>query len=360
MLAHIAKSAAESSYITDRDAITSFRQLTCRAKDVLEEAQTLIRSKLVTNPESLNDESVQVKIRKVRFLWEENKLAEINARLSDVHQSMAGAINSISVSEIQRMRMTLENVQFRLVAFDDRYRQASEATAAGRVYEIDETSRSLAVDDDSSAHTPVESAEPSVALPPQLDTETISALGQFATHQDSLPEETTSSSTQIQVEVTVAEDLLSICGCSCHTPLAVRTPAWLGNAVGVLLVRWYRSPGACVRCSIRACKAERRQTLSTRYFFPWWMMRRLVDFEAGWRSTQRLALTLRTTNVIPDDSTVFLFAQHNNIDGIKRLFEQRLASPFDVSLRGRTPLHVRGILHIHHVPDVSATKTCMT
>jgi len=36
-----------------------------------------------------------------------------------------------------------------------------------------------------------------------------------------------------------------------------------------------------------------------------------------------------------------MLAQHGNIQGMKRLFEQKLASPFDISLeKGSSALHV--------------------
>lgn len=67
MLVHIATNADDSSSVTDQDASKSFQPLICRAKKVLDEAQTLIKSKLVINPESLDDEGIEVRIRTVRF-----------------------------------------------------------------------------------------------------------------------------------------------------------------------------------------------------------------------------------------------------------------------------------------------------
>jgi hypothetical protein len=71
------------------------------------------------------------------------------------------------------------------------------------------------------------------------------------------------------------------------------------------------------------------------------MMGRLVEFESSWNASHKLKLSLRTSGIIPDNSLVFLYAQHNKLDGMKRLFSEHLASPFDISSKGRTPLHVR-------------------
>ncbi len=145
----------------------------------------------------------------------------------------------------------------------------------------------------------------------------------------------------VQVDVAVTQDKVSdICGCRCHAPLALTTPGWIGNAIGSLLVQWYKSSKACERCSRGPCKVLERGALLTRYYFPKWAMWRLIELESAWTSSQMVSVSLRTARVIPDNSPIFMHVQHNNLDGVKRLFEQKLASPFDVSFKGRTPLHV--------------------
>lgn len=85
---------------------------------------------------------------------------------------MTRDLSSISVIKLQTLRMTLDKVQFRLVEFGDRHRQLSEATAAGRVYEIDETSQSSFSGDLPSAHSSVDDAEPLIVPPLPLNTGT--------------------------------------------------------------------------------------------------------------------------------------------------------------------------------------------
>lgn len=144
----------------------------------------------------------------------------------------------------------------------------------------------------------------------------------------------------VDATVTFKESLREVCGCPCHSPVTLETPNWLGNAVGTVLVNWYRNPHPCVRCSRRSCKASKPSLLRTRYYFPWWLCRRFIEFQGAWVASQEVVSSLRTQRTIPNDSQVFLLAQHNNIEDMKRLLELRLASPFDVSESGRTPLHV--------------------
>jgi hypothetical protein len=150
-----------------------------------------------------------------------------------------------------------------------------------------------------------------------------------------------SNKRHVRVEMTVEQDVISsVCSCSCHWPSAMKTPNWLANAVGTLLIRWQRSPQTCKRPSCKTCSKMTQKTMRLQYYLPWWMMGHIIQLESGYNAARRLAISFRTSYVVPEDSTVFLLAQHNNLDGIRKLFSQGLASPFDVSPTGRTPLHV--------------------
>jgi hypothetical protein len=52
-------------------------------------------------------------------------------------------------------------------------------------------------------------------------------------------------------------------------------------------------------------------------------------------------ISLSVPRVIPDDGPILSFAVQGNLDGIKSLFSQGIASPYDVGFNnGRTALHV--------------------
>ena len=180
-----------------------------------------------------------------------------------------------------------------------------------------------------------------------LRSDTIAGASDDSYDADQVPELVLApASEHVQVELNVSQsDFSKICGCVCHVPLAIKTPSWVGNAVGMLLVRWYTNPQECAYCRRRKCDTVQKDTISARYFFPMWMVSRFIELESAWTSSKRLSLSLRTSRVIPDDSHIFTYTQHNNLEGVKRLFRQGLASPFDISTKGRTPLHVSGPSH---------------
>ncbi|XMA18428.1 hypothetical protein WAI453_011219 [Rhynchosporium graminicola] len=51
-------------------------------------------------------------------------------------------------------------------------------------------------------------------------------------------------------------------------------------------------------------------------------------------------MSLATPRVVPDNSDIFVYAVRGDIAGMKSLFEQRIASPFDIGVgTGRSALH---------------------
>ena len=135
---------------------------------------------------------------------------------------------------------------------------------------------------------------------------------------------------------------ITLCSCSCHSTLALKTPQWLGAAIGTLLVRYTRASfEPCQSCGQKPCGGGSNSTFKTHYYFPAWLLRQMMCVQLSWNSLNGHSVSLKTSRIISSNSNIFLFAQHGNIEGIKRLFEQKLASPFDISLEeGRSALHV--------------------
>lgn len=132
--------------------------------------------------------------------------------------------------------------------------------------------------------------------------------------------------------------------CKYHTSLNIRSPRWLGTAIGRVLIHYSSGTAPkCLNCSSKSCRGSSRNTIRSMYYFPGWIMRRMISIQMSWNQVYRLdTFTLTAPRVISTNSSVFLFAQHGNIEGMQRLFSEHLASPFDISLEeGRSPLHVR-------------------
>lgn len=136
----------------------------------------------------------------------------------------------------------------------------------------------------------------------------------------------------------------SPCNCNCHAPTALRSPQWLGSAVGTLQISYSRATtGPCRPCSRRSCNHDPESLFQSRYYFPPWMLHRMLSLHCKWDALGGCTFALKTPRAVSSRSTVFTLAQHGNIGGMQRLFEQRLASPYDISIEeGRSALHVSG------------------
>ena len=136
--------------------------------------------------------------------------------------------------------------------------------------------------------------------------------------------------------------LIRSCSCNCHTTRALKTPQWLGSAVGTLSIQYnHTASQSCKACNRRSCDNVSDNVLKTQFYFPSWFLHRMMAVQLSWSPMSGHTISLRTPRSISSKSNIFMLAQHGNIQGMQRLFEQRLASPFDISLdEGRSALHV--------------------
>ena len=132
------------------------------------------------------------------------------------------------------------------------------------------------------------------------------------------------------------------CNCNCHAPTAVRTPQWLGSVFGSLLVSYSKtSSEPCRACSRQSCKNDNNNDFHGRYYFPPWLLHRMFSVQYTWSTLGNCNFALRTPRAVSSRSTVFTLAQHGNIKGMQRLFDDKKASPYDISIEeGRSALHV--------------------
>ena len=126
------------------------------------------------------------------------------------------------------------------------------------------------------------------------------------------------------------------CSCVCHARVQMQTPSLLHYLVGSLFVGYTGFPGMTPNCNERSCSRQTKVTGQFSYYFPTWLLARVFMGNI----TPAPELLLRVAKVIPNRSSVFHYAMLGNVDGIKRLFAERLASPFDVADSGSSVLHV--------------------
>lgn len=164
-----------------------------------------------------------------------------------------------------------------------------------------------------------------------------------AHEHDMVDQEQTSLAKSLNLATRIHPIGSALCSCNCHAQLAVRTPQWLGSTFGSLLISYSRpSPESCRACSRKSCSDNTESSFRSRYYFPPWMLHRMFSFRCIWNPLSGCNISLKTPRAVSSRSMVFTLAQHGNIRGMQRLFEQREASPYDISIEeGRSALHVR-------------------
>jgi hypothetical protein len=161
-----------------------------------------------------------------------------------------------------------------------------------------------------------------------------------------------SSSTSVRIRLRQAhETCQSSCICSCHVVSNSESPSLLDRMLGKMFITFSGLPFLSSKCDSETCARKQIPTANVEYWFPLgFCWSQIVRFHIAYDANTGPSLQLSTLRQVPDSSQCVSFALNGNIDGLKNLFRQGLASPRDVSsTRGYSLLRVRylRVLSIH-------------
>jgi hypothetical protein len=132
------------------------------------------------------------------------------------------------------------------------------------------------------------------------------------------------------------------CACVCHNVQHSAPSSLIGNMLGQLFVGYAGIPVLSYRCNSPTCLRVQSPTMSVEYWFPlgiFWSQ--IVQLQIAYHSQIGPSFQLSTLRQVPDSAQSVAFALNGNIDGLKGLLAQNLASPRDVSsTRGYSLLRV--------------------
>ena len=131
------------------------------------------------------------------------------------------------------------------------------------------------------------------------------------------------------------------CSCHCHKPRAFSTPQVLESLLGSLFFGYsgFLSPKA--ECNERLCRRQSIPTVTLNYYFPSWLLARVLQFRFHLSYMAGPEFLLRCPRVIPDNSPLLFQAVQGNLAKVQYLFEKGLGSPWDVAFsNGRSALQV--------------------
>lgn len=134
------------------------------------------------------------------------------------------------------------------------------------------------------------------------------------------------------------------CPCACHTKqkLKVTMPGVMKSLLGKMFVGYSGVPVLNKPCDFRGCKDKQNLSATIEYWFPWWLVSMNLKLQLKYTQMAEPRLQLATTRRVPDSSQSINFAMKGDIEGLKFLFSQGLASPRDASdSRGYSLIRVR-------------------
>lgn len=159
----------------------------------------------------------------------------------------------------------------------------------------------------------------------------------------------------ISVRVTQYSTLYrSGCICACHRRKKSSTPRFVDQVLGQLFIGYAGMPFPSPKCDSDACEKAQTPHVSLEYWFPvGFVWSQIVRLQFGFRPNVGPQVSLSTLRRVPDSAQSVDFALAGNIDGLKDLFKNGLASPQDVSsTRGYS------LLRICSTPDASHGPCC--
>lgn len=130
------------------------------------------------------------------------------------------------------------------------------------------------------------------------------------------------------------------CSCQCYRSSKLKTPDFLRQVTGQLLVGYAGISRITPPCNEYACAKRQKTAIRIQYHFPVWSliqrMLTVISCSGGAYGPEKI---LRMSRVRPGLDEVFIQVQSGNVRRLQQLFMQGDASPLDASDTGWTLLH---------------------
>ena len=118
------------------------------------------------------------------------------------------------------------------------------------------------------------------------------------------------------------------CSCQCHRFSKLKTPNFLRQVAGQLLIGYAGIPSITSACNEHVCAKRQKAAVRVQYYFPVWSliqrMLTLVSLSGGACGLEKI---LRMSRIRPGLNEVFIQVQSGNVRRLQQLFMQGDASP---------------------------------
>ena len=122
------------------------------------------------------------------------------------------------------------------------------------------------------------------------------------------------------------------CACTCHLQQKFSSSALLNRVFGQLFVGYAGLPLISPKCNTQTCQESRASQINLEYWFPLgFFSSTIIRMQAGYQPNIGALVQLDTLRRVPDTAQCVNYALNGDIERLKYLFSQGLASPRDVS-----------------------------
>ena len=152
----------------------------------------------------------------------------------------------------------------------------------------------------------------------------------------------TSESVRVTATVICANQA-SDCSCHCHrrSRPTKRTPKILERFIGTLFIGYLGIPYVNAPCDDSDCAQRSGSDIRLAYIFPAWVLARALILSLKLLPAYGPELNVRMPRIVSNSSRLFRCATDGDVDSMREILNQGLASPMDVDvLTGSTALMV--------------------
>jgi hypothetical protein len=165
---------------------------------------------------------------------------------------------------------------------------------------------------------------------------------------------TSSTIEAVKVTVSVPNTCSSWCPCSCHAKqkLEIAGRSMVDKVVGKMFLGYSGLPYISKRCDFGDCAHGQKTKFNVEYWFPWWFMAMNLKISMEYSPNTGPEMQLTTTRRVPDTAQAITYVMTGDIEGLKYLFRNGLASVRDVSdSRGFSLMRVSSVYQTSTVLD---------
>lgn len=120
------------------------------------------------------------------------------------------------------------------------------------------------------------------------------------------------------------------CTCACHSRHKLRSPGLAMPVLGRLFLGYAGMPQIRRQCDTAHCMRKQAPFVSIEYWFPLWFLAQIIKILVAYQPGAGPQFQIRTIRRVPDSAKVISFILNGNVEGVKILFAEGLASPYDV------------------------------